>query len=207
MKLYTIFSESHQILFDEFFSKTIPQEFELHTEAFEQVCESGEWYSKGWSAACKHKAEFFVKICEENLGESFIFSDVDIQFFGDCKDRLITELGNSDIACPHGDDGYCSGFFICRANERTLNMFRHMLNTFDKRHGDQYMLNKCIHMCKSKALSPLFYTIGQLSKKIWKPGDPVPIPDKILMHHANWTIGLDNKIALLKEVRQLVDSG
>lgn len=38
----------------------------------------------------------------------------------------------------------------------------------------------------------------------WKPGDPLRVPRRISVHHANYTIGVDNKLAQLAEVDRIV---
>ena len=45
-----------------------------------------------------------------------------------------------------------------------------------------------------------FYLPG----KMWNPGDDLDIPKDIVMHHANWTIGIENKIAQLEYVKDVV---
>ena len=53
-----------------------------------------------------------------------------------------------------------------------------------------------------KLLGPDVYLPGSM----WTPGMPLRIPKAILIHHANWTIGIDNKIAELRYVRETVES-
>jgi lipopolysaccharide biosynthesis glycosyltransferase len=195
MKLYTIFSPSHKIMYDDFFLKTLPNEFELVSKEIPQECSTGEFYKEGWSKTCYRKVEFFIQACEENIGKNFIYSDVDIQFFGKIKDALLNELGDYDIACQN-DTGpyYCSGFFICNANQRTLNMFNMMKKNYNKE--DQTSLNEQIHLVKSKFLSRRFFTVAHSTNSVWN-GQDFYVPNDILIHHANWTGGIDNKIRLL----------
>lgn len=199
MKLYTIYTPSHKILYDNYFKKTLPNEFELISMEIPQYCPTGSFYKDGWSETCFEKVKFFIKACEENRNEIFIFSDVDVQFFGEIKKTLIEELGDFDIACQN-DTGmyYCSGFFICRSNDRTMKMFKSMMDNYNKE--DQTSLNENIHLCKSKFLSSKFFTIAHITHNVWK-GEDVEIPKYILMHHANWTEGIENKIKLLNMVK------
>jgi hypothetical protein len=203
MKIYTIYSDSHRLLYNDYFLKTLPNEFDLICNEIPQECSTGDFYEQGWDLTCYRKVELFIKACEDNMGKKFIFSDVDIQFFGNIKDILIEELGDYDIACQN-DTGniYCSGFFICDANERTLNMFKMMKENYNKE--DQTSLNQQIHFCKSKFLSNRFFTIGHITHSVWN-GQDIDIPTDILVHHANWTVGIDNKINLLNMVRKKID--
>jgi len=199
MKLYTIYTESHKYMYENYFIKTLPNEFEVITTEIPQECPTGEFYQEGWDKTCYRKVELFHKVCEQNMGELFVFSDVDIQFFGKIKQTLIDELGDFDIACQN-DTGnyYCSGFFICRANEKTLHMFSEMLKNYHLE--DQTTLNKHIHLVKSKFLSNKFFTIGHLLNTVWS-GQEFNLTNNILMHHSNWVSGIDNKIKLMDIVR------
>ena len=49
-----------------------------------------------------------------------------------------------------------------------------------------------------------FLSGGTFTGKMWVPGTKMLIPDKIALHHANWTVGLENKIAQLRYVRDIV---
>lgn len=200
MKLYTIFTPSHRAMYENYFLPSLPKgEFEVISSEIPQECETGQFYTEGWSQTCFRKVELFIKVCEENMGNIFTFSDVDIQFFGPLKETLIDELGEYDIAVQN-DTGnyYCSGFFVCRGNERTLNMFKSMRDNYNKE--DQTSLNENIHLCRSKFLSKRFFTVAHITNAVWK-GEDINIPDYVLMHHANWTEGIDNKIKLLEMVK------
>ena len=200
MKLYTIYTESHKDMYNNYFLKTLPNEFEVIPTEIPQECSTGEFYSEGWDKTCYKKTELYLRACEENMGEIFAFSDVDIQFFGKIKDVLLEELGDFDIACQN-DTGpyYCSGFFVCRGNERTLNMFREMLKNYDRE--DQTTLNNHIHLVNSKFLSYKFFTIGHLLNTAWT-GQEFEITHEILLHHSNWVVGIENKSKLMDIVRE-----
>lgn len=51
-----------------------------------------------------------------------------------------------------------------------------------------------------------FFGAGTLTGRQWEPGMYLEIPRNIILHHANWTVGLENKIAQLKFVRDVVES-
>ena len=69
---------------------------------------------------------------------------------------------------------------------------------------DQTTLNKHIHMVKSKFLSNKFFTIGHIVG-LWT-GQDFNIPYPILIHHSNWTAGIENKIKLLDIVRKKLEN-
>jgi hypothetical protein len=41
----------------------------------------------------------------------------------------------------------------------------------------------------------------------WQPGQKINMPKYLVMHHANWTVGIDNKLKLMKQVRNAYEKG
>ena len=203
MKLYTIYTPSHKILFDNYFKPSLIEgEYDLKPkELINQECPTGTYYQDGWNQTTYRKVEYFLKIAEENMGDTFVFSDVDIQFFGRTKETLLEELGDADIAAQDDTCNFmCSGFFICKSNERTIRMFKSMKDNYHLYKEDQDALNQNKHLANWKLLSRKFFTVGQLTNRVWN-GEDFIVPNGILMHHSNWTIGIDNKIKLLEKVK------
>jgi hypothetical protein len=82
-------------------------------------------------------------------------------------------------------------------------MFEKMRDNYNKE--DQTSLNNNIHLVNYKFLSRKFFTIGQLIGGVWDEQD-FNLPKNILTHHANWVVGIDNKIKLLDIVRKKYES-
>ena len=55
MKLYVIFTESHRKLYEDYFLKTLPNEFEWVPLEIPQECPTGEFYKEGWDKTCYRK--------------------------------------------------------------------------------------------------------------------------------------------------------
>ena len=51
-----------------------------------------------------------------------------------------------------------------------------------------------------------FYCGGTYTGKRWSLGMDLPIPANIVIHHANWTVGLEHKIAQLQYVKKIVQA-
>lgn len=200
MKIYTYYTESHKPFFDNYFSKSVT-DLEIVSFEGDQECITGSYYQEGWKQTTMKKVDVFIKACEENQGQVFVYSDVDIQFFGPVKEILLDELGEFDIAIQNDYlGGMCSGFFVCRGNERTLKMFQSMKDNESSYLEDQHALNMNLHHVKFKPLSSRFWTFGMYQTQ-WK-NQNFDIPEDILMHHANWTEGIQNKTVILNIVRQ-----
>jgi hypothetical protein len=199
LNLYTTFTPSHRSMYTDHFLATLPEEFELHAfEDDDQPCPTGTFYEAGWAETCFRKVDVFLRACRECMGGTFFYSDVDVQFFGPIRERLLLELGEHDIACQQDRDRHCSGLFVCRANESTLRMFEAMRSGFA--HDDQTTLNRFIGRTNATRLSDRFFNYGQIASGRWTKG-PIETPPGMLAHHANHVVGVPAKIRMMQEVR------
>lgn len=214
MKIYTCYTDSHKILLDKFFIPSVKEApIDIIIKKFPQECPSAEYMQEGWIKTMIRKVEYHIKSCEENLNEAFLYADCDVQFFGDISPVAQEELSGCDIACqddvhPYiGRNTYCAGVFLCVGNNRTIKFWNDILNRLialkpNEKYHDQDGLNQYINQLNHRFLSHKFYTVAQTTKKLWNNDSfDFAIPKNILVHHANWTHGVENKIKLLELVR------
>jgi len=214
MKIYTLFTDSHKDLLYQYFLPSLYhyEDAEVIIKKIPQYCQSGEYGQDGWFETMIEKVKYHIQSCKENLGQKFIYSDCDVQFLNRFIDIAIEELSDYDIACqddvhPYNDSTtYCAGFFICNANDKTLNLFETILDSMlvssDRTsYNDQSALNDHLSRVKHKTLSHKFYTIAQTTSSLWQEDYAVKIPTDILVHHANWTHGVHNKLKLLNFIK------
>lgn len=206
MKIYTFYSTSHKDLYDIFIksiSKTNPG-LEIETDILPQEG-SGSFMDKGWEKTMTGKIDQIIRASKE--GNIFIHSDSDVIFFKNIEEKIIEELGDFDIAFQDdGNVGVCMGFFICRPTPVVISLFEEVRNLLPRFEGhDQNALNSIIsrYPVKYKRLSPLFFNYGQLGKGVWKGEEFSPDPNIYLLH-ANWVIGVKNKISLINYVSSYV---
>ena len=216
MKLYAIYTPSHEILKDKFFLPSIQDDFEIILEQCDQTSPSAKFMSEGWTDTTIRKVELIIQAVKENWNSVFIFSDVDIQFFRPIEKTILSLMKNNDLVIQKNSPNgvLCSGFFACRGNEKTLQLWTdvkaYMEN--DKSKSDQVSLNHCIKRSSTQNpyglkwgyLPNSFFGGGTLTGCTWCPGKKLPVPSNIMMHHANWTKGISNKIAQLKYVKSVV---
>ena len=216
MKLYALYTPSHEVLKDNFFLPSLCDDFDIIFEFCEQTCLSAKFMNEGWTETTMRKVDLIIRAIQENWGSIFIFSDVDIQFFHPIQERIIELMKGKDMVIQKNSPNgvLCSGFFACRGNEKTLQLWQDVKKTMQKNklNSDQNSLNRCIKRHNKKNsynvvwdyLPDTFFGGGTLTGHEWYPGKHLPIPYGILMHHANWTKGIKNKIAQLVYVRDAV---
>ena len=217
IKMYALCTPSHEVLRDEWFLPSIQDDYEVIIENVAQECSSGNYIKTGWIATMLRKIDLIIKAIEENRGSFFVVSDVDIQFFAPTKNIIIDLMGlDKDMLIqkdtPEGE--LCAGFMVIRANEKTYCLWniikKRMIESHNQRIHDQKILNDLL-VKKNNPYNLLwdylpnkFFGGGTLTGYGWTPGCALPIPKDIVMHHANWTIGIDNKIKQLRYVKDKI---
>ena len=211
MRLYSICTPSHRPLLTRWFLPTLPDDLELVLEAHPQECPTGEFMRDGWLRSMRRKVDVVLRGIHENWGELFVHADVDCQFFDAIEGTLCALLEDNDMLIQRNDPkgGLCAGFFACRANDRTLelwNLIRRDLAGGGR--NDQVLLNQRLRRrgCAVKwaYLPHTFFGGGTLAGRLWEPGMTLEVPDGIQVHHANWTIGVTRKHQQLEYVRNVV---
>ncbi len=244
MKLYVVLTPSHEQLYREWFTTSLQDPYEIVVIAQPQDCPESTYKSPGWCLTLRRKVEAVIAAVQENWGTMFIVSDVDIQFFRPTSDLLTKAMTHADILfqknTPFGE--LCGGFYICRANEKTLRFWQQVLAymhthpNLDDQDAANAILRpvvwrwkfliapfwrfKSIHraclwlgakltklhthaasgICWGY-LPPSFYNpIGHM----WAPGTELDLPPNIVLHHANWAVGMPHKIAQLEYVKKKV---
>jgi hypothetical protein len=126
IKLYALYTPSHETLKDKYFLPSIQDDFEVILQFCKQTSPSAVFMSQGWTDTTLAKVELIIRAIEENMGDIFIFSDVDIQFFAPIQEIILDLMQNKDIIMqrnnPRGD--LCTGFFACRASKKTLRIWQ-----------------------------------------------------------------------------------
>jgi hypothetical protein len=170
-----------------------------------QTTNSGSFMSSGWLDSMDIKLDVILTALNET--EEFIFADCDIQFFRPFVHQVQSELTNYDIVCQEDRGSLCAGFFGCKSNNKTVELFTSIKNKFREMVNDQVALNNLKDTVRHKTLNKdQFYTIGNFFENsngtfVWDNKTNITPPDNILLHHANYVIGVENKIKLLEMIK------
>jgi hypothetical protein len=209
MKLLTFYSDSHFEMYARYFLPSYREHLSHHqliAKRIEQLSPSGEYQAEGFDLTMLEKIDMIIENIDLS-GEPFIYSDCDVQFFGE----ISHDLNENEILFQNDYllNNYCAGFFIAKQSQAVLDFFIKVRETFiSKMNGvihDQTIINELLDvgypikadmLPASKYWTAAFATNGAL----WN-GQQIEVPKEIVMHHANFTIGIENKIALLEQVK------
>lgn len=201
--LYTLYTESHRPLIENWFLPSIKDFVIVHVYHLPQECPTGKYKQRGWKKTTIKKVKIIIEAIKKHKGGWFIYSDADIQFFEPIGDEISNMLNEYDLVIQQDNPkGFaCSGFFGCRANDVILTLWKRVLsNMKETSHSDQGALNYVLrHNSKDLnfkwALLPeTYFGAGFFTGKMWEPNMMLDVPERIKIHHANWTVGVENKI-------------
>jgi hypothetical protein len=212
--LCTFYTPSHEIMFKEWLLPSASScGFEVVARSYStQLCNTGNYAESGWRDTQLKKLSNYISILKTKQDTDIIVgSDVDVQIIKPCGDKLIEFLGDGDLSFQENVDGkVCSGFFVARCNSNVINFFETALKSLacelmksKKGAGEQYEIWKLIESGNHNA------KLRMLPKdEVWNPRtkyekvEELTIPTNMLVHHANWTHGTENKIKQLEFVRE-----
>jgi hypothetical protein len=211
IKLLTFYSDSHEKMYNYYFKKSfdeyLTESFNLIPKKIEQISPTGEYGSEGFSHAMLEKINHIIDNININENEILVFADSDVQFFDDFSNVIRKELSNYDIKFQSDVSCVCAGFFVCHQNEVVYNFFKKvkeiLISVMERKIDDQQVINSIIkqYPIKYSTLSNKFFTVAMATgPKQWN-GEKFNVPEDILVHHANWTLGLENKYKLLEYIK------
>lgn len=224
ISMYTFYTPSHKVFVEEWFIPTLEEindeGITLVIKEYPQECASGKVFSSGWQDTMLRKVDIIRKAIKDNWGKVIIYSDIDVQFIRPFSKIALKALGDKDIVfqrdTPSGT--VCAGFFVCRANERTLALWSGVRDYMisQKECSDQKTVNRLLRKGEDKDRNPYnviwdylssdFFGGGTFTGTGWSPGKQLFIPSSIVLHHANWCSGNEKKIAQLEYVRKKVQT-
>lgn len=210
MKIYTFYSKSHEIIYHNYFLESLKKygpELELVTKVVDQKTMSGSFDEVGFNSTMKDKIALLLDAINENWGSWFIFSDCDIQFLDYFYEDLISYINNDKDIIAQSDLGtMCAGFFIGKADTNLKKIMEKIYNNIENFHNDQIALNYYNNMISWGLMdSNNYYTIANSNGgRVWNGDYNLKIPTDIIVHHANFTIGVENKIKLLEYIKENV---
>jgi len=182
------------------FNRHLAGKFKLHAFKVEQKCPSGDFNSPGFSDCMADKLMVLRKAVNDNLGKPFVYADCDIQFFGDISGDI--DLDGIDAQFQEDVEMPCAGFFFAKSTPA----FSNFLNQVHKHNhlapNDQLLFNQFKDLIKWTTLPRnKYFTVGHYNGgKVWD-GEWIDVPKECIMHHANYTIGVRNKIKMMHEVK------
>jgi hypothetical protein len=213
MKVITFYSDSHSTIYNDYFLESFNKYLSHHkliSKKIEQISATGEYESPGFDKVMLEKINLIIENIDLSDDEPFVYADCDVQFFGD----LEFEFGDNDILFQNDyfPNNHCAGFFIAKQNQKVLEFFQTVKERFiklmDGKIHDQtviyYLFLEGYDGIKKDMLpNDKYWTVAfSTGGKPWD-GQIIKVPNSLIVHHANFTVGIKNKLLLLEEVKKI----
>ena len=154
------------------------------------------------------KVKWIIENIDINNESYLVFSDCDVQFFK----NIDIDLSDYDILFQNDymHDAYCAGFFIMKQNNKTMDFFTLVRDTFLSMMNGRVDDQSIVNMLLKKGVKDLkygflpsgqYWTVAYATNGRAWTGEDISCPDSLVAHHANWTIGVNNKMDLLQLVK------
>lgn len=206
MKIITFFSETHRVLHDDFFAKSVKKlsdkDLILESHLVEQTCPSGDWCSDGWLKCMSDKLRIILSELESLDGSIVIYSDCDVIIIDSLIEDIESEMEGFDIKLQDDGSQFCAGFFAFRKNEKVRAMIESAYSLCDEI-DDQSAINRALPNFGLSYSTLDFSKYNNVRKQLggcWQDGMDFNPDKNTIMFHANFTVGVENKKKLLSLV-------
>ena len=210
MNLLIVTTDSHQILYEEFFLKTVPGNITTLRKVLNSAGE-GNYLSSSWQAGVTTKLKWALECFEKHPEEIFVLSDVDIQFFPSFSfedlHRELRDSGRDVLFQKETRFPECrevnTGFYIAKSTPWSVELFREAISVCESlsSQNDQVAINAIL----SNRDQPDKW--GHLPLCYYARSQGFPPPSDAVLHHANVTANIGEKIAQLRRVKCWVTGG
>lgn len=209
MKIFCCFTPAHKILFDGYFSPSVPDSLSVTPFAV-KIAGAGDFLSEEFLECIRRKMSLVIESIRENAGSTIVWSDVDIVFVRDPAEDL-KEIASASVADiffqaefrgPESDE-VNTGFILMRCSETVAVFFesvRDRMIAYPSK-NEQAVINE---MLREGPRLPDGSAIRweKLPSRYFAKTHRWPPPADMVIYHANSTGG---KNGVLKKIGQFRD--
>lgn len=228
MNIYTFSSDSHNILLDKYYLPSLPSCLNPIVLKIPQFGSGHFDDDKNFYLSMKEKVKLIIYSLrnEKNI---FIYSDCDLSFNKKANpaDFILKQIGEADIIAQRDWGGVCGGFMTFKPNETNISFMMSVLdymclekNKNRVQFHDQIAFNELL-FAKNNLKKPkiLLVDINQgfgnynhiNPGKFWEKNETCMEDNKekiknTFLWHANFTVGIENKILMLDRYNSILES-
>jgi hypothetical protein len=210
VKLVSFYTDSHAEMMHDFCLPSVKMggfNAEI-VKSNRQICPSGAFNDAGFADCMLEKLDL---LAEQPIGKRVLYVDADCLLFDNAKAFFEgVELQKNQIAFQWDSGQLCCGVVLWDQTETTRRWWQFIRDYAEVTALiDQTAMNRLLNESKKLPVSVCalpFPTVGnwshvRLQNKLWD-GERFALPEPCYLWHANFTIGIENKIKMLQFVAQ-----
>lgn len=215
LRLVTYYTPSHEEMCKQYVLGRAWGFHERRPSRFEQTCPTGEFKSNGWNVCMLDKLRCLMSLPEDGMPTVYVDSDVALmRGFHDWCVAEFDSLPGSAVAFSDDVIQWCAGVMLFRSTPAVQGFWRLLaeLSPIWNLPDQDIIHNLRIQADQSggqlpivpRVLDPLrvcnWATVNRPTVPSPWIDEPFLIPDTCVAWHANWTIGVDRKMEMLRRV-------
>ena len=213
--MFVYLTPSHKEMFEKYFYPSFKKFIEPRGVTFEmeygdQVCSSATYNGDGSHKLWEERLwEYYWQICvDTRINDIIMFVDADVIFLNDnIIDSTIKGLNSNDAMFARDKHfSISAGFQAYRISNVTKTFLEVARKILSYSKNDQVVLNKLKRRIDYKRYDwKDVYSIYHYNHKVWNGNSRIVIPSNISCFHANWTMGVENKMKFLSVIKNYLD--
>lgn len=212
MRLVTYYTDTHQEMCQRYVLSRAWRFDDVRATHCQQKCPTGAFKSEGWDACMLDKLECLLRLPQD--GQATLYVDSDVVLMPGLAEWCEATIRQADFdAVLYSDDvvQWCAGVMLFRSTAKVHAWWRLVADMSPIwRLPDQDVIHHLrAQSADRKGVLPLpmssmpgdvisnWATIG--NRSVWQ-GEPFDVPPTCLAWHANWCVGVDTKVEMLRRV-------
>ena len=203
----TAYSDAHRPLFEKHFlpswkEQGMNNDFTLQVEEVEV---GGHFGSKEFNEYGTRMMFNTLERIKKMEGQLIVFSGCDMRFYAPIADDILNRMAQAELVVLWDAIMMCGDFMAYVVTPRIIELYELMIATDRNYPNQQFTFNYALQHLKiaCSILGNDYWTVGMSNKStVWGLGQEVNPPENMKLHHANYTIGSENKMKLLDKALQ-----
>ena len=210
MRLATYYTPSHREMCERFVLSRATGFGEVIAREYSQTCQSAVFKQAGWNDCMLDKLDLLMRLPQD--GRPTLYVDADVCLLpglAELCENQIRGMAFNEIAYSDDAVQWCAGVMLFRSTAKThawWQLVADMAQLLDQPDQD------VIHVLRSNArrlpvpMSVMpgdrvanWATLG--NRTVWA-GEQFDVPETAVAWHANWTVGVEAKMAMLEHVAE-----
>lgn len=207
INLYYFWNDFHKIFLDHYFLPSFNKhhngDINIIGKKFEESNTHCIFGTPEYKKLLTERAHYLIELMRTTEKDNFfIFSDIDVQFFGNIKSTIDNMIDlEYDIVFQKEDSNGAFvnfGVMLIKSNEATIKFWEEIVNRLESNNyshtiNDQNIGNTLLDMINYSTFDNTIWN--------WSQGN---LTKNILIHHANCVTDIDGKIEQLDNVKEYI---
>ena len=209
----TGYSSTHEEMFQRHFEPSFNEQglAERFNLEIRSVPPSGEFGSTAFNSMGRSAMQMILEFIQGRVGQVVVITGCDMRFYAPIANEIFEEIPKADfVSIWDFNQPVCGDFMGFVVSPKIFELYELMVESDKDFPNQQYTLNWAVMTLglKARILPRTYWTIGiGNGGVVWNSGQPVNPPRGIKLHHANFTVGVSNKMELLDRVYSMQKSG